>query len=196
MSDIEQVVSQRLRMVKSVIEDVGGIPPSGFEIAFGRCESPIEQAYCLTIFQVPWVFAVPGDFHAGLLADLPPCTKPRIFVFAQQPIPPYRADFLLLGLSPNQAEPRFIIVECDGSAYHSSRDQVHRDSQRESALIRTGFKVVRFTGTMIYHEPQTVVRRSLEPFVGFDARARARGVNGWMLRQAFKQLRDWAPQFT
>lgn len=192
MIDIETVVANQLRLVDSVIGGITETPPSGFQTAFGRCESPIEQAYCLTLFQVPWIFAVSGDFHADLLAELPPCNRARIFVFAQQPVPPYRADFLLLGLSPDQAEPRFIIVECDGFAHHSKREHLERDQQRQAVLMQTGFKVVRFTGAMIYREPQTVVRRSLEPFDGFDAPARARGIDGWMLRRAFRQLRDWS----
>ncbi len=188
-----EVAAERRKIVHGVIDMSrrGGQTDGGFNAAFSRCESPIEQAYCLTLFQVPGVSAIDGDFEPAALRHMN-ASMSRIFVFAQQPIPPYRADFMLLGISPREAEPRFVIVECDGSDYHSGREQMRRDAHRQSCLEATGFKVIRFDGGMIYREPQTIVRRSLEPFAGFDAPARARGVDGGMLRKAFWELKRWS----
>jgi hypothetical protein len=51
------------------------------------------------------------------------------------PVRAPRADFLLVGLSPTLAEPLFIVIECDGAAFHSTREQVRRDAGRQAALV-------------------------------------------------------------
>ncbi len=186
-----QAATERRKIVGSVI-DLNRRPraDSGFQIAFDRCDSPIEQAYCLALFQVPGIAAVGGDFEPVMLSGFQ--AEHRILVFAQQPIKSYRADFLLVGLSAELAEPRFLIVECDGTDYHSKREHRLRDEHRSSALVATGFQIERFPGTMIYREPQTVVRQTLDGFVGFDAKRCARMVDGHMLRKAFWELKAWS----
>lgn len=128
---------------KTVVDDVirkskSEGESSCFRIAFGRCESPIEQAFCLELFHIPGVWAIEGDFGPQLLGKLWGGSEPRIFVFAQQPIAPYRADFLLLGLSPRSAEPAFVIVECDGLEWHSTREQMGKKRNGSPSRRRIG----------------------------------------------------------
>lgn len=132
---------------------------SGFRIAFDRCESPIEQAFCLSLFQLPDVYAIKGDFRPQLADHRP--KKRGVLVFAQNPIKRYRADFLLVALSPLKAEPAFLIVECDGEAYHSAEEDVLRDEARERELRATGFRIVRHTGREIFRDPVEVVNRTM-----------------------------------
>lgn len=163
---------------------------TGFQIAFGRCESPIEQAYCLTMFQVPEVRAVPDTFSPRLLPTLAGA-KPRIVVFAQQPVLRYRADFLLVGISPTFAEPRFVIIECDGEAYHSAREQRRRDAARQAELAGTGFTVARFTGAELFRNPERVAYRTLDLFHrhGWRASEVRRWISNRRLRDAMSELR-------
>lgn len=179
-----EVAELRRQMVGAIAKPRDG----GFMNAFSRCESPIEQAYCMTLFQADGVHAIPGDFEPAALKTMA-TDRPRLFVFAQQPIEPFRADFLLVGRSPLEAEPRFVIVECDGSAYHETREQQRRDAHRQATLQRTGFRVIRFTGTELYREPRVVLRRSLEQFSGFNARLAARLLNERTLKHAFLELK-------
>ncbi len=132
---------------------------SGFRIAFARCESPIEQAFCLALFQVPDIYAIEGDFRPELAAHQP--KKRGVLVFAQNPIKRYRADFLLVAFSPLKAEPAFLIVECDGVEFHSHSEDVARDEARERELKGTGFQIIRHRGRWIYRTAAEVVDHTL-----------------------------------
>jgi very-short-patch-repair endonuclease len=46
-----------------------------------------------------------------------------------------------------------IIVECDGFAYRSDKEQFKSDRQRDRALKALGFDVWRFAGSEIYNDP-------------------------------------------
>lgn len=46
-----------------------------------------------------------------------------------------------------------IIVECDGFAYHSSKEAFQRDRARDRQLMGAGFRVRRYAGTEIYADP-------------------------------------------
>jgi very-short-patch-repair endonuclease len=136
---------------------------TGVFTALSRCESPIELGFCLSLFQVQGITAVEGDFTPTLLPRLVSGGR-VIAVFAQQPILHYRADFLLVGLSPTLAEPQFIVIECDGAAFHSTREQVRRDVGRQAALVNTGFRVIRFTGSQIYSTPEVTIHTTIAAF--------------------------------
>jgi very-short-patch-repair endonuclease len=44
-----------------------------------------------------------------------------------------------------------IAVECDGKEWHSSQEQMKHDIERDRYLKQQGWKVMRFSGTEIYH---------------------------------------------
>lgn len=44
-------------------------------------------------------------------------------------------------------------IELDGFEYHSSKQQVNHDYEREQDLLAAGYKVIRFTGSQIYKDP-------------------------------------------
>jgi very-short-patch-repair endonuclease len=50
-----------------------------------------------------------------------------------------------------------LIVEADGFAYHSGRDDYRRDRQRMNELERLGWRVLRFTWEDVVHRPAHVV---------------------------------------
>lgn len=159
----------------------------GFRRAFDLCDSPIEQQFCLALFQVRCVRALYGNHTKQDLQGAEPGT---ILVYAQQPIKPFRVDFLLVGIEAHQAEPRFLIVECDGAEYHSTRDSRVHDAARQRALIATGFRIVRHTGAAIYANPHGVIERTIR------ALGREPGDWSWFnndtMREAFDELRSLA----
>jgi very-short-patch-repair endonuclease len=55
-----------------------------------------------------------------------------------------------------------IIVELDGHAHHSSREDRTRDAQRDRWSMAHGFHVVRFTGTEVSADPRACVRELRE----------------------------------
>jgi very-short-patch-repair endonuclease len=175
--------------VEKMLAGRRGPDETGFRTALRRCESPIELGYCLSLFQIEGICAVDGDFTPAILPSL--TARGRcIAVFAQQPILQYRADFLLIGVSPLAAEPLFVIIECDGAAYHSSREQMRRDIRRQAALRATGFHIVRFTGSEIYSAPESSIGATIRAFAahGWDARPVPGQLQSQSLRRALAEL--------
>ena len=187
MISVAQAARRQGRVVSRIASKAD---ETGFMVAFGRCDSPIEQAYCLEVFQVPGVRAIEGDFGPDCLTGIDRRTA-QITVFAQQRILRYRADFLLVGTAPTSAEPVFVIVECDGEAFHSEREQRRRDALRQAELQRTGFLVVRFSGAEIYRKPDAVISRTLEAFSphGWNALDTSRWLRNPHLWRALAELR-------
>ncbi len=63
-----------------------------------------------------------------------------------------RADLLLW--VPNRPDV-LIVVECDGYKYHGNQDSFTSDRKRDRLLGANGYRVVRYSGSEIYHEPMT-----------------------------------------
>jgi len=53
---------------------------------------------------------------------------------------------------PNKPEFKWVI-ECDGFKYHSDKKTFTKDRKRDRKLQNLGYKVLRFSGTEIYHHP-------------------------------------------
>ena len=60
-----------------------------------------------------------------------------------------RVDFLLDG---------FLIVEIDGFAFHSKRNDMFRDRKRNNAAAVSGYAVLRFMPEHIWFDPDSVIR--------------------------------------
>ncbi|WP_185972459.1 DUF559 domain-containing protein [Georgenia yuyongxinii] len=54
-----------------------------------------------------------------------------------------------------------IVVECDGFAYHSGRQEFREDRRRDRALAARGYVVLRFTYDEIRSSPGLVVEEVL-----------------------------------
>lgn len=61
----------------------------------------------------------------------------------------YRVDFFLKDAR--------LIIELDGHAYHSTKEQLERDAIRQRYLTRAGYTVIRFTGREIVRDVQSCV---------------------------------------
>jgi very-short-patch-repair endonuclease len=82
------------------------------------------------------------------------CESPielKFFVYAMRDIPnlkpqvvigPYRVDLAI----PEKK----VVIELDGHAFHSSRQQRTRDAKRARYIQMQGWQVIRFTGTEIH----------------------------------------------
>ncbi len=65
-------------------------------------------------------------------------------LIAQHPVGGYRVDFAL----PHWK----IAIELDGHEYHKTKSQRTYDARRERALQRQGWRVIRYTGSEVYHD--------------------------------------------
>lgn len=67
----------------------------------------------------------------------------------------YRVDFLIEVTPPNDDDTKYIVVECDGHAYHErTKEQAQRDKERDRRFTRAGYTVLRFTGRELYRDPR------------------------------------------
>lgn len=116
-----------------------------------RCESPIEQIVCCALFTTLGCRAVSGQFYKTRLAEMAEACDDHssLFLFSQQPVGIYRADFLIVAINPERRTARTIVVECDGKKYHGSESQIARDKIRDEYFAECGYRVVRFTGSEI-----------------------------------------------
>lgn len=118
------------------------------EIA-GYCDSPIEVAFASA-------FMLLCEFNYGEAALHEPGfngnVDPMLFEFVlkcQPQIGPYRVDFLASWSYPQYTKK--IVIECDGHEFHErTKDQAKRDRERDRSLQRSGYLVMRFTGSEIY----------------------------------------------
>lgn len=94
-------------------------PAPHIDYEYIKCESPIERRLYETL-------KISG-----------------YYVKKQYVVPPARYRI-------NIALPQYkIAIECDGKAYHSTPAQKARDRQKDAYLRRKGWKVLRFSGSMI-----------------------------------------------
>jgi very-short-patch-repair endonuclease len=71
------------------------------------------------------------------------------YVQTQVPCGKYRIDLALPVYK--------IAIECDGKAYHSTPEQKTRDRRKDAYLRKNGWKVLRFSGRMIYQDLPKVI---------------------------------------
>jgi very-short-patch-repair endonuclease len=73
------------------------------------------------------------------------------YVKTQVPCGKYRIDLAL---------PTYkIAIECDGRAYHSTPQQKAHDRRKNAYLRKHGWRVLRFSGRMIYRDLPKVIAR-------------------------------------
>lgn len=78
----------------------------------------------------------------------------------------YRVDFILRDAR--------LIIELDGHAHHSTKEQLEKDAIRQRYLTRAGYSVIRFTGREINRDPVLCVREVREMYMERMQRAPAK----------------------
>jgi very-short-patch-repair endonuclease len=136
------------------------------------CESPIEELLMAALFAESKV--TEHTIHFMLKNDFPsdPFFDETAFVYQQIPIGQYRVDILIQDatLPFEIGKPRFMVVECDGHDFHEkTKAQARRDKQRDRFLQSKGFKVLRFTGSEIWEDPEKCAAEIIEEFACNDS---------------------------
>lgn len=80
------------------------------------------------------------------------------YVRTQVPCGKYRIDLALPAYK--------IAIECDGRAYHSTPEQRAHDRRKNAYLRKHGWRVLRFSGRMIYRDLPKVIARIEKEFNG------------------------------
>lgn len=107
-------------------------------------ESPIEVILFHEMMRTPpFVLCQENDEPSG----------EGYFIFPQKHIGPYRADFIIRGISyvpyARVWPPEFqatICVECDGKEFHTTKEQKEYDERRDKYFSENSIKTLRFTG--------------------------------------------------
>lgn len=130
-----------------------------------RCESPIEALLLAALHKHSKIGCENFQF---LNTDKPnpvPAFDEAAFVYTQVCVGEYRADILIHDASMplELREPRWMIVECDGHEYHErTKEQARRDKKRDRFFTAKGFKVLRFTGSEIWADPEACAEEIAE----------------------------------
>lgn len=104
-----------------------------------HCESPAEKAFLRAMVEAYDLRPADGSLTgAGLQLDF------------QVEESFYRVDFLA---------DRWLIVEIDGAAYHSSQDARARDEARDQHLESLGYSVLRIPAKVVFNTPADAVQR-------------------------------------
>jgi very-short-patch-repair endonuclease len=131
----------------------------------GRCESPIEALLVAALFVAAKMGPEHLEFELSDKIETPIPFDEAAFVYTQIDIGKYRADILILdaSLPLDLREPRLMIVECDGHEYHErTKEQAARDKKRDRYFQSKGYKVLRFTGSEIWADPEGCASEIIE----------------------------------
>lgn len=75
----------------------------------------------------------------------------------------YKVDIYIEYVRANADENKYsmlkhpLVIECDGYEYHSSKEQMQYDYERENNLKLAGYNIIRFTGSQIYSNSQKCI---------------------------------------
>lgn len=76
----------------------------------------------------------------------------------------YRPDFVLLNQLDTPLKP--IAIELDGHDFHErTKEQARRDKSRDRNFTNQGWKVLRFTGSEVYADPELCVLEAAWPHI-------------------------------
>lgn len=142
-------------------------------------ESPIEEDFLSALMAVcPRAVLVPCgtasfELHNMALDDQ---ALEYVFVVPQMRFGPYRADFVLAAYH-TPMHPKFLVVECDGRAFHlATPQQVSRDHARDAYFEGALIEVKRYSGSAIKRDPFGCAREAVEIVTGGKI---ARADEGW-----------------
>lgn len=143
------------------------------ESATRRCESPIEKLLIAAMYCWHRICPEPEVFFYGA-DEFPdtPAFDEAAHVFQQIKIGPYRADIVIWDatLPFNHTPPRIMVVECDGHDYHErTKEQARRDKQRDRYFQSKGYKVLRFTGSEIWADPDACAEEVFDQLAHNDS---------------------------
>lgn len=166
----KETVDERIeRILREGAEEVANHFIECFDMTGRLCESPMEKLLAVALYSETsgpegiFLHHMSVDLENNLLAGPRFPNDPGAIIFPQSTIGPYRVDFAIWDRSHDCAPPRWIVVEVDGHDYHErTKAQARRDKQRDRYMAIRGIRVLRFTGSEVYADPDKCVAEILE----------------------------------
>jgi len=120
-----------------------------------RTETPIEGLLLAALYKDHDLFDFTVHF-AGIVDEPIESVCGTVVIYQQEKVSPYRVDFLIdYSSSTNAERRRWVIVECDGHDFHErTKEQARRDRARDRFFQSKGCRVLRFTGSKIWANPE------------------------------------------
>lgn len=153
VEEIKKSLKQRvLNEIKAMVED----KETYLIHSLRDCESPIEQLFCLRLFDA-------FEYYESQFRFIDSDTKIEFFV--QKDVEyrgkKYRPDFIIECFALGN---KFkFIIECDGHDYHEkTKEQAKRDKSRDRDLQSLGYRVIRFTGSEIWDDSWRCVNQTFD----------------------------------
>lgn len=143
-----------------------------------KCESPIEELMMAALYASQSMHDISLDFYSTDTIPDTPYYDQAAHVYQQIQVGPYRVDILIYDatLPFEIAQPRLMIVECDGHDFHErTKEQARRDKQRDRFFQSRGFKVLRFTGSEIWADPEACADEVVDQLASNDKWRNSRG---------------------
>lgn len=144
-------------LIKAEAEAVALRFTERWETLKAKCESPIEEILLAALICDAETSEYKVEFMSGSNPPDEPYFDQAAFVYQQAKVGPYRVDFIIQDATiPFEiAAWRWMIVECDGHDFHErTKEQARRDKRRDRFFQSKGFKVLRFTGSEIWADPE------------------------------------------
>jgi very-short-patch-repair endonuclease len=133
-------------------------------------KSPIEQMFwvaCNTLCASRYLDVNPDPFYSPSGELKLGC---GIFIQPQRQVGSYRVDFFISqnGIGPDEIL-KPVVVELDGHDFHDKdKRQRSYEKARDRFLVKSGLRVLHFTGSDVVADPFKVAFEALE-LVGFDS---------------------------
>jgi hypothetical protein len=165
---VSKVPTELEKAIELAPEGVRARIKSSFEKGFMLCESPLEIAI------LPWLIAQSYRpfcypllvINADQAKDIPATSVGLVPQFSAGV---YRADFGLVSKLMDEGKPKFVLVECDGRAFHEKT----RDARRDAVIRKDEdvLDIVRLKGSEIFQSPEGAARVVARRFIlAFGAR--------------------------
>lgn len=169
-------MKERAENVQKLIDGLHGNIDLVIESQLSECESPIEMLFGIGLLQ-----------ELGMLNANPSKQEPNesIFFEIQQELKiddntKYRVDFIITmydaifgDKTPITDWETQLIVECDGWDYHSTKEQVSNDNERDRIILtECGIPTIRFTGREINKNPCLCARNAIDALKGYNSAMR------------------------
>lgn len=175
MSDNRKLADNVNKFLFDAAESFGRIKADQFsqdifcQLVDGKNQSPIEDLFfiaCHVLCASRYTEINPDPSVDNNGAESLGC---GVFVHPQCKIGKYRVDFLITqnGIGPDYALSP-VVVELDGHDFHD-KDKAQRayEKGRDRFLVKSGYKVLHFTGSEVVADPYRVAYEALE-LVGFN----------------------------
>lgn len=135
--------------------------------------SPIERIFLEAWAAHRYAAGYPDPLHLCEEWPNPPESDP-FMIHPQQPIGPYRVDFLITFDPDDGGAQMAAVVECDGHDFHEkTKEQAAHDKKRDRYLQSQGLTVLRFTGSELYRDPMSCAFEVWRSLTGQLERRRA-----------------------